>query len=390
MGECSSMRRSVGRRRVHQRNATGGAAASDGQSRRPRRVATIPWARLLLAGSIVASWTLVLALSGLVPATASAAAQDAGALHIVVPSGASGNPSGPVGAFVTVQAGSLTPGGAYTLGVALQDAGCQGGFTAMDANAAADASGGFVKTFQWPSSAGDTGSSYYVCAQSQTDKSFVQSDQAFTVLGAHAPRIALSRPQATPGPGTPPPLITPPTLPAGVFYAGDSVQITGRYFLPGGTSLTAYLAAQPITSAQDLQSAIALKTPDGSSITSDANGGFTAVVTLPTTVPSGSYYVYVVSDDSDAGTNAPPSLEASKQTQVQQAPTPTPTATSTPTAAAPTATPKTGGGTSGTSTGGGNKPIGAIIGLGITSVVLFLVGVILLASAATTPRPEQR
>lgn len=339
--------------------------------------------RALLAVTVAASWALLLTIAFSAPPGASAAAfKDGGALHIVVPSGASGNPAGPVGTYVSIQAGSLTPSGTYTLGVALQDAGCQGGFTSLGVNVAADSNGGFIKTFQWPGSVNDTGSSYYICALSQADKSFVQSDQAFTVLGAHSPRIQLARVQPTAGPGT-----TPPNLPNGVYQAGDEVQISGKDFLPGGTALTAYLTSQQITTAQDVQNATALKTPDGSSISPDDGGNFTAVVTLPQSASPGQYYLYVVSNDSDAGTNTPPALEANRPIVLQPAAAPTATATSTPTAA-PTATANTGstGGTS--NTGGGNKT-GAIIGLGVTSVILFILGVILLASAATA-RTEPR
>lgn len=346
--------------------------------------------RPLLGGALAAAWALLLAFSVAAPVNSAHAAafKDSGTLNIVVPSAGNGGASGPVGTYVTVQAGNLTPGAGYKLGVALKDAGCQGGFTDINQSATADSTGGFVATFQWPTSASDTGSSYYVCAQSQTDNSFNSSASAFTVLSARAPTVSIKRVAPPVGAGTPTSINSPQPLPSGVFQAGDYVQITGKSFLPGGTALAVYLTTQQITSAQDVQSLTPLPAADGSSIGSDDSGSFVVVVQIPPQTQSpAQYYLYVASTDSDPTTKAPPSLEASKRILVEAAPTPTATPTNTPTAQPTATTPATSGNTTG---GNGGKPTGAIIGLGIASVVLFILGVILLASAATTPRPEQQ
>lgn len=347
---------------------------------------------MLLAITLGAAWTLLLALAFSAPAHAqSATAQDdSGSLRIVVPSSSNGGPAGPVGTYVTVQGGSLTPNATFKLGVALQDAGCQGGFTDLGMNPVqADSSGSLLKTFRWPSGINNTGSSYNICLQDLSGGALVQSNETFTVLGPNAPTITLAHTQPTPGPGTPAPATT-PSLPNSVYYAGDYAQITGSNFLPGGTDLAAYLTTKPITSAQDLQSATPLQTTGGT-ISAGNDGSFTATVQIQPPSPNAAqYYLYVVSSDADATTNARPSLEAERQIRVQPAPTPTPTATATA-RPSPTATP-TGNGGGNTAGGDGKPPKSVIIGLGVASVVLFIIGVILLASAATSPAPgpEQR
>lgn len=351
------------------------------------RVSRMP--RTLLAVALGAAWALLLALAFSAPAHAQTATarDDSGSLRIVVPTSSNGGPAGPVGTYVTVQGGSLTPNGTFKLGVALQDAGCQGGFTDLGMNPVpADSSGGLLKTFRWPSSINNTGSSYYVCLQDLSGGSFVQSNETFTVLGGSEPAITLAHTQPTPGPGTPTPATTPPQT-GNVYHIGDYAQITGSNFLPGGTNLAVYLTTKPIISAQDLQSATPLQAIGGT-ISSDDSGSFTATVQIqPPSATTAPYYLYVVSGDADAATNARPSLEAERQIRVQPAPTPTATATATST---PAATPTVTGNGGGAGNGGGGTPKGAIIGLGIASVVLFIIGVILLASAATSPRPEQQ
>ena len=379
------MSRSIGERNIRRRGQANRAGGLPGGS--PATRAALRSRRLALA--LTATCAMLLALAVAAPAHSAHAAtlHDSGALRIVVPSGNNGSPAGPVGTYVTVQASSLTPNGDYKLGVALQDAGCQGGFTDLGQTTTADSTGSIVTTFQWPESAKATGSSYVVCAQSQADNSFETSDSAFTVLSDKSPSIGIKRVAPPAGTSTPT-ASTPQPLPNGVFQAGDYVQITGRDFLPGGTGLAVYLSTQQIKTAQDVQSLTPLPTADGSSVSSNASGSFVAIVQIPAQTQSPSqYYLYVTSTDGDSTTKAPPSLEAYKQILVEPAPAPTATPTNTPTPTV-TATPATGGSSTG-GTGGG-KPTGAIIALGVASILLFILGVILLASAATTPRQAQR
>jgi predicted lipid-binding transport protein (Tim44 family) len=84
-------------------------------------------------------------------------------------------------------------------------------------------------------------------------------------------------------------------------------------------------------------------------------------------------FLHVVS--SDGTQDFPPALVATKQITIAQAPTPTPNPT-------PTITPNPANNQSGTN---GSMP--AIIGLGVLSVVLFIVGVILIATVASSPSP---
>lgn len=382
------MWRSIGERNIRRRGQVNRAGGPPGGSLAVR--AAVRSRRLALA---LTAPCALLALAVVAPAHSARAAalHDSGTVHIVVPSGNNGSPAGPVGTYVTVQASGLTPNSGYKLGVALQDAGCQGGFTDLGQTATADSTGSFVTTFQWPDSANATGSSYVVCAQSQADNSFDKSDSAFTVLSAKSPSIAVKRVAPPAGTSTPTAGSTQQPLPNGVFQAGGYVQIAGRDFLPGGTALAVYLTTQQIKTAQDVQSLTPLPTADGSSVSSNGSGSFAAIVQIPAQTQSpAQYYLYVTSTDGDSTTKAPPSLEAYKPILVEPAPAPTATPTNTPTPTVTATTATGGGGTSSTGGTSGGKPTEAIIALGVASILLFIVGVILLASAATTPRQAQR
>jgi hypothetical protein len=79
---------------------------------------------------------------------------------------------------------------------------------------------------------------------------------------------------------------------------------------------------------------------------------------------------------SDGSDTTPPSLLAGQQVTVTM-PAPTPTAT-TQTTTTPTATPASSGG-----------HIAAAVGLGGLSLLLFILGVVFLVSAAALPRPPR-
>ncbi|MGH7194747.1 MAG: hypothetical protein ACREJM_14605, partial [Candidatus Saccharimonadales bacterium] len=209
----------------------------------------------------------------------------------------------------------------------------------------------------------------------------------YTVRAGSAPSITVKAAPATAsnGSGTQAPI--PPQGP-NQYYPSSQITITGRNFVPGGQPLSVYLSTQKITTLSQLQSAQQLQTTDGSPITPDNNGSFTATVTLPAApgaVP-GSYYVYVTSQDTQNGTTLP-SLIAGKSITIVQQPAPTPTVTVAPPTATVRSTPTGSGGSGGTS--GGPQNLGVVIGLGVTSVLLFVIGVILLASAAAMPRAQR-
>lgn len=338
-----------------------------------------------LAVSLALALVWAIAATTVSQAPAAHAASNAQVMILTPVVGSDNSAQGPVGANVTIQASGLTPQTSYTVGVAIAPQGCVSQFiNATNQPVSADANGSFTTTFLWPKDAAAVGSSYYICVQDATQPVSIalQSLQVYIVRAANAPLIDVKpAPQSSGGAGTP---TTGPIPPQGSnrFYAGEQVTITGQNFVPGGQNLSAYLTTQKITDASQLQSATALQTLDGSAIVPDNNGSFSTTVVLTQNASPGKYYVYIVSQDTQSG--ALPSLMAEKSITIIPQPTPTPTVTVAPT---PTSTP----GGAGTSTTGSNSPsnLGAIIGLGVTSALLFIIGVILLASAAAMPRAQR-
>ena len=321
---------------------------------------------MVLAALLSACAMLALAVS--VPR---AHADSGGTIQIVVPVGSGGSFGGPVGTNVTVQASGLSPATAYQLGLALSSAGCSGGFQPLSVKATTDQSGGFLQTFGWPSFANQTGSSYQICTEDSSGTVTAQSQNLFTVESASRPEISIA-PAAQPSATV---TATPDT-----YYANGEITITGNNFLPGGQTLVAYISPVKITQAADIQVAQVLSTVGAPNITADASGHFTATVTLiPPSAPAlpAQFYVYVMSQDGQA--NILPSLMASKSITLHPAPQPTPTFT-----AAPAVTPTVSTGKPRNTGNSGN--LAAIIALGGLSAVLFIMGVVLLASAAAMPR----
>jgi len=288
--------------------------------------------------------------------------------------------TGPVGTNVTIQAAGLSATDKYVLGYATQSPGCAGGFQGItDTPFGINADGTYSTTFSWPATAKDIGASYVVCMQdsSQAASPSVQSGQTFVVAGASAPAVTLKHvSQPTPGPGTPTPAPQPNTR----FYSDEQIVVSGTNFYTSGANVAVYLTSQPIKVKTDLVNALQ-PVPGSGSFSPDANGAFTATVQLPGATDPGTYYVYAVS--ADGSDSAPPSLAAFKKISIVERPTPVPTATA---KAHPTATGRTGNNKTG---GGGIQNPTAVLGLGALSIVLFVVGVILLASAAGTPRANR-
>jgi hypothetical protein len=304
---------------------------------------------------------------------------------IVFPAPASnGVATGPVGTNVTIQAAGLSATDKYVLGYATQSPGCAGGFQATtDTPFGINADGTYSTTFSWPATAKDIGASYVVCMQDSSQATNppppIQSGQTFVVAGASAPAVNLKHvSQPTPGPGTPTPVPQPNTR----FYSDEQIVVSGTSFYTSGANVAVYLTSQPIKVKTDLVNALQQVSGTGS-FSPDANGAFTATVQLPGATDPGTYYLYAVS--ADGSDSAPPSLAAFKKISIVERPTPVPTATA---KAHSTAT----GGTGNNNTGGGGIHIQnptAVLGLGALSIILFVVGVILLASAAGTPRANR-
>jgi hypothetical protein len=327
-----------------------------------------------------------LAILGMLPSSflrvETARADSPGTLAILFPVPNSSTSLGPVGTNVTITGSGFTANLALQLGFATQDVGCTtSGFQPFsNLSVTADGSGSFQTTFAWPASLANVGTVYYICAQDSSNN-LTQSQGTFTVAGNQSPAIAGAKPVAgpTPGSGT-------PTLPTTGFFPGSTVEIDGSNFLPGSTPILAYLTTSQITQPSDFTSAVQLTPVGGQQIASTSNGQVTATVQIPSSQTPGNYFFYLVSADGRANGQqiALPSLVAgSPGVTVATAPPP-PTATATSPAATPTSTPQ-GSSTGGTTSDKPEKLI-AVVGLGGLSVVLFIIGVILLASAATLPR----
>jgi hypothetical protein len=193
----------------------------------------------------------------------------------------------------------------------------------------------------------------------------VTADQQFQVLGSNAPRVTLSQAPSSTHPGK-------------VYAAGGPVRVQGRGFFPQGTAIAIFVTPSSNFSASDYQPGSALATEDGSSILSDNQGQFTAIIVLPSAI-TGQLFLHAVSTDAVANSQPPfpPSLVATSVIQIGP-PEATPTAVPSPT---PTQHAKTPGTTDDTGR------ILAIAGLGLLSLILFIVGGILVISAAGPRKP---
>jgi hypothetical protein len=322
------------------------------------------------------AWTLPLA-------TARAASMDANSVTIEIrnPQPSGGVAEGPVGTNIYAQ-GQVGAGDTVAIGYADQGTGCQSGMNTISGlTPSVQANGQFTVAFTWPDAANTVNAEYNLCAQDTTTNTIGQSTTLFRVDNANAPTItiqAAGEPNApTVGPGTPTPAPT-ATAQSGQAYIGGFLQINGSNFTRGGQSLLFFLTPGQF-SASDYNPDSALKVASGDS-RSDSNGAFQVIVQLPTG-ETGNFVVSAVSED--GGSGVLPSLLASQNISLTAAPatpTPLPTAT-TPTTPTPT-------GHSGTR----GRPVGPyritlLIGLGVVSVILFIIGVAFLVSASSLPKP---
>jgi hypothetical protein len=323
-----------------------------------------------------------LALFGLLPGAflqaPTARADSMGTISIVVPTPNASNVAvGPVGANVTITGSGLVASDTYQLGYidSSTSGGCQTAtsITAFgNVSVQTDSSGNFATTFSWPS-AGTVGASYYICAE-DSSSNLAQSSAAFTVTAAQAPAISLQAVAgAAPGPGT-------PSVPTDGYYPGSTVEIDGTNFLPNSVPLLVYISKSGITQWSDLGSAAQLQALSGQNINAADDGTVKVTVQIPYSQNPGSYNISLVSADSQE--NVLPSMVANASLHVATAPTPTATAAPSPTATStPIITPPTT-----TTSGPGAGKVVAMVGLGTLSLALFILGVVLLASAAALPR----
>lgn len=339
-----------------------GSGAWRGQRRGTRRV---------ISGLALAVMMLALAAPMGTP-RAAARPLDGGTLTIMIPQpDSNGEIAGPVGINLTVSGTGLQDGDTYALGYASQDNQCASGFPLFQ-NVTATATGGtFTTTFAWPKAVKSVGALYYICAQdtNQPDSPPVQSDQLFHVLSAAAPLFTISdatTQNAIPGP------------PFNIF-AGGQITLLGRNYVPANVTLLVYLSTRRIATGQDFSAARLLSTVDSQPVTTTESGDVSATVAVPDGVKAGTYFLYLVSNDRQG--NALPSLMAGVQVRVRLQPTPT-------ASPSPAATATTGGTSTGT-TGNGGPSTGRILGIvgfGLLSLILFVVGTMLLVSDGRRPQ----
>lgn len=325
---------------------------------------------------------LGLALLALAQVVTTPVARAAGVptMNILVPTPSNGATEGPPGANVSIRAQALNAGATYQLGYAQHDIGCTLDFHAITgATAAATSDGSLTATFTWPSDVNNVGTRYNVCLRDTKDLSPtnvpVQSTEYYLVDAQDAPQFTFTPAPDTTGTPT-------PTAQSGGFYSGANVTITGRNFMPGGKTLLAVLTSSPLQDPAYIEAAKEHSLSQGghvAKITASVSGDFTVVVTLPTGLkPATTYYLGVVSND--GGPKTLPSLLVYNSLPILAPPTPTATV---PTVVTPT--------TSAHNPDGSPSPsannVGQAFVLGGLSLVLFVVGVILLASASGASRP---
>lgn len=332
-------------------------------------------AQLIIGKGWYGLWALmmVLLVMGAIHTSPAAHADPAtGSMHVVVPVPSSDGKTvqGPVGANVSVSMSQATAGATFNLGWANVTDGCASGavnlFTDGTSTVMADSSGSFTATFLWPAAAGTPGTLYLICAVDSANPTtdVVTADQQFQVLGSNAPQVTLSQAPSSTHPGK-------------VYAAGGPVQVKGTGFFPQGTAVAIFVTPSANFAASDYQPDNALKTEDGSSILSDNQGQFTAIVVLPSAI-TGQLFLHAVSTDAVVNSQPPfpPSLVANSVIQIGP-PLATPTVE-------PSPTPTKQGGT--TKQHDDTPRILAIAGLGLLSLILFIVGGILVISAAAGPR----
>jgi hypothetical protein len=344
------------------------ATEGAGMRRRAQPISGSRWSGLLMLMLM-----MVLLAMGSVSTARTAHADSTGSMHVVVPAPSADNKTvaGPLRTNVSVSASQVTAGARYSLGWANPSDGCANGFQGFesgDTSVTADNSGTFVATVIWPGTASDTTTQYLICARdiANPTTNVITCDQQYQVLVAGRPHFALAPVSKTKATG---------------YSAGGAVRIDGVNFVPGNTPIDVFVTTSATFAAADFQPDLALKTQDGSPITSDAQGSFTATVLLPLS-PTGQLFIYVVSADGvpNGPTPFPPSLVVNRAILIGEA-QPTPSAQPSPTVAvSPNPKPHK------SAFPDHPRRILAIVLLGVLSLILFIVGGVLIASVALKPR----
>lgn len=331
------------------------------------------WARLAPMVALLMALLIVGSVQTAGAAYADPADPSAGSMHVVVPAPLTDNKTvqGTVGTNVSISAGQATANATYNLGWASQATGCASPITPFTdtPSVTADDGGNFAATFAWPDAAGTPGALYVICASDSANPTdVITADQVFQVLSSSSPMITLTQAPSS-------------TTSGKKFNAGGPVEVRGSGFYPQGTAIAFFVTSRSTFAPQDYQSDNALKTEDGSPVTSDGQGQFTAVVTLPNLI-IGQLFMHAVSTDAIlTGQNAfPPSLTATRAIQIIQA-------EATPTVQ-PSPTPKTQKDVTppGAKNTDHTRRIVAIATLGVLSIILFIIGGILVASSVIGPR----
>lgn len=298
------------------------------------------------------------------------------------PSG--GVAQGPTGANIFAQ-GSVPAGDGVAIGFAPQSAGCSSGFQSISAQPSMQSNGNFSVAFKWPEAANTVNAEYYLCAQDTTSNTVGQSSSLYRVVAGSDPAISIQQvdnpnaPTAIPGTPTPAPTAT---APSGKLYSGGYIQIQGVNFDPGGQSVSFFLTPGAFK-APDYNPNSALTVANGDTRTA-SDGSFSVVVQLPEGETGSNLTLSAVSQDGTSTTL--PTLVASQQVAIiTSPPTPTPNPTVSPTTSVTT--------NNNTTTTTPKKQVTAtqvvgLIGLGILSVILFIVGVAFLISASSAPNPQ--
>lgn len=331
-----------------------------------QRTARVAAARWLVLGVALALLAALAAVGGS-PSLASARPRDTPSISIQIPIPNNGVAQGPVGANLTLSGSGFTDGHTYQLGYTPQGQSCGTNSSAVPTFAkgtVTSANGAFSATVQWPAGAANVNGKYAICALDTTDTTQppVQSSDLFQVVAASAPSFILQNPS------TSAPLQGPPYA----VQVGSQVTISGQNFAPGGLTLQVFLARHQIKTLSDLNNATQLNTTNTTAISTQATGDVTATIQMPASVTSGTYYLYLISADTQG--LGLPSLMAFVQVTIVPQPTatPQPSPTATPKAKA---TPTTGNTSGGTSAG---KVLG-VVGLSLLSLLLLIAGVLLLA-----------
>src|SRR5258708_14701989 len=228
-----------------------------------------------------------------------------------------GNPEGPVGEHALVHGTKFTPG-TYTLAVVKGDVNTSGQSpvefcklsqkVAVGGSVTAAGDGTFDAPFDWP--AGASSGQWSICAYdsatSMPPPSGNVDDGSFSVLSSHAPAVSISSASIAPG---------------------DTLTVTGHYWLPAQGGILVYVASCADCDAQPVASTQATSGPDGS---------FTATLPIPSSAAAGSFVVSANAHsgvlDVGQGNAKHVTIVAPKATATAQA---SPTATAAATAVAP-------------------------------------------------------